>query len=1081
MSRLIFLPDRNGKKKEKGGSGLIRCGTEASEWQTLAESWAMRPEEQGEVFDAAYRGALAVALLLDSWKEDAEETTTLRIRTMTADESPLASWVLSARPLAEQERPLHLLMLEKGGKQALLGVVSPVQGLTLARQLGDLTPFLPERVTWFDREKRCFCDPLVLLNEADCDLLLRRMHQMNLTGREANAFRSALAQQLSAQRSSLNDSDPDALTQLTIRASAVLGMMKIPGFSVRTEEYHLQSENALLRCFTQESICVSRGLARQETYCCQGQPFARSSQVLGWTQTHAQNEDETLKRVAQELELMADGSVWWHYELSQALGDYLRQHSGKQLLPAVREHLAMLQAQEEESSRQVQGTVTLRFPWLENSGAIQALLHKALGDGWEEAAEQPFSDRLSCMTGYQLGDQTLRTCCTLEDAQMIPPLSRTLAEMVARQEETLALDSFRYQVEEDGSVTASFLLRGQGTIRLMRTYAPEEQLFLAQPPLMAVYPCAPMDFWQSYQVLAKGGEAEVAAWEDGAWRKVPKQPDWAVQHVTVYPKMLLLEKDGQVLGAVPNFLPKEKQKTAVPGEATAAIDLGTAATAVTLKLDGREVSAAHRPLLRMLLMDAAAQGEEDLLENILVDEMMNSLSRSDDMIPTAVILSGQGDSPIRDGFIYRPQSLTELAAREEKRLLTGFKWRSDSAGVRARRLLICQLMMDTALSAVMQGAKSLSWRVAIEDDMGDGGRQAVLSEIEEGAKAVQVACGCLAVPGTKQVDWAGETEAMATFLRTSGGMRGSFVGVDSGAGSLRVALFLQTRITPARMSSTPYGTQMTLYEMYAHQPEKIAYDFGGCGGALLASAQQLAEVFSDSANTRMHVGKACMMLDRLLEEQAAPLAMHLNARLNAGQVTYLQSVAVEYLAGVAFIAGLLWQDVQADSMLNHYLPNRLPVALTGRGSALMNLLPGNIVSNLAQVVSAATGRVTAPGNIDVQLIHDGQWAVSRGLGEMKTLDKPVETSPMRRNQSFSEMMLRLMQTLLTIAPAHMWLLHPGMGDQLGRMTSAGTDTIRRTAAQCYDEQEEMAALVMKFLSELRKAPIEQDKLASPGN
>ncbi len=1073
MSKLIFLPDRNGKKKEKGGSGLIRYGAEASEWQTLAENWAMRPEAQSEVFDAAYRGALAVALLLDSWKSGAEETTTLRIRTITADQSPLASWVLAARPLAEQQEPLRLLLLEKGGQQALLGVVSPVQGLTLARQLGDLTSFLPERVTWFDREKHCFTDPLLLLNEADCDLLLRRMHLMNLTGREANAFRSALAQQLAAQRSSLNDSDPDALTQLTIRASAVLGMMKIPGFSVRTEEYHLQSENALLRCFTQESVCVSKGLASQQTYCWQGQPFARSSQVLGWTQTHAPAEDETLKKVAQELELMASGSVWWHYELSQALGDYLRQHSDKRLLPAVREHLTMLQSQEEESSRQVQGTVTLRFPWPEDSGAIQALMLKALGTGWEEAAMRPFADRLTCMTGYQLGDQTLRTCCMLEDAQMIPPLSRTLAEMLARQEDALAQDSFRYQVEEDGSITASFLLRVQGAIRLMRTYAPEEQLFLAQPPLVAVYPCAPMDFWQSYQVLAKGGEAEVAAWEDGAWRKLPQQPDWAVQNVTAYPKMLLLKKDGQTLGAVPNFLPKEKQKTAVPGEATAAIDLGTAATVVTLKLDGREIPATHRPLLRMLLLDAT--------QTMQLDEMMNSLSLSTEMIPTAVILSGQGDTPCRDGFIYRPQSMAEMAAREENRLLTGFKWRSDSAGVRARRLLIHQLMLDTALSAVLQGAKSISWRVAIEDDMGEGGREAVMSEIEEGAKAVQMACGCLAVPGTKQVDWAGETEAMATFLRTSGGMRGSFVGVDSGAGSLRVALFLQTRITPARMSSTPYGTQMTLYEMYAHQPERIAYDFGGCGGALLASAQQLAEVFSGSANTRMHVGKACMMLDRLLEEQAAPLAMHLNARLNAGQVTYLQSVAVEYLAGVAFIAGLLWQDVQADSMLNHYLPNRLPVALTGRGSALMNLLPGNVAGNLAQFVSEATGRVTAPGNIDVQLIHDGQWAVSRGLSDMKVLDRPEEVPPMQQHPSFSEMMLRLMQTLLSVAPAHMWLLHPGMGDQLGRLTSAGTDTIRRTAAQCYDEQEEMAALVMKFLSELRKTPIEQDKLASPGN
>lgn len=66
-----------------------------------------------------------------------------------------------------------------------------------------------------------------------------------------------------------------------------------------------------------------------------------------------------------------------------------------------------------------------------------------------------------------------------------------------------------------------------------------------------------------------------------------------------------------------------------------------------------------------------------------------------------------------------------------------------------------------------------------------------------------------------------------------------------------------------------------------------------------------------------------MMLDLLLTENAAPLAMHLNARANAGQVTFLQSVAAEYLAGALFAAGLLTADVQADSMQNHYLPASL--------------------------------------------------------------------------------------------------------------------------------------------------------------
>ena len=116
------------------------------------------------------------------------------------------------------------------------------------------------------------------------------------------------------------------------------------------------------------------------------------------------------------------------------------------------------------------------FLLLQLSGAVQSLLQEALGDGWQEAAKQPFSQRLTCLTGVQLGDQALRTCCILENATMLPPLSMEMAKTIAENPTALALDAFRYQVEEDGSVTASYLLRARGEVRFVRTYAPDEQL-----------------------------------------------------------------------------------------------------------------------------------------------------------------------------------------------------------------------------------------------------------------------------------------------------------------------------------------------------------------------------------------------------------------------------------------------------------------------------------------------------------------------------------------------------------------------------------------------------------------------------
>ncbi len=1068
MSKLLFLPDRNGREKESEGAGLVRLSADTSEMAALAKRMVIRQETDEITPDAAYQGAMALALLLDSWQGT---DVRLAVRTIDAQKSRFAAWVMAARPMEQRNQPIRLLMLVKDQREALLGLVDAENGLTLAAQMGDIWDMLPERATWVNREDKCFGSPLPLLNEVDCDLLLRRLHRMNLPGDRAKSFRAALNQRLTQEREMLSHSEEETLARLAIRAQAALGMMKVPGFAVLEENSLMDTENPLMQCFTAETVGVSEALKRQQVLLWHGKAFGRSSKVLGWTDTNWPDEAETLNGVEQEIALMADGSVWWNKKLADALNAYLRERSDKALLPAAREYLTLVKGQAEQNARQVQGTVTLQFPWRADSGAVQSLLQEALGDGWQEAAKQPFSQRLTCLTGVQLGDQALRTCCILENATMLPPLSMEMAKTIAENPTALALDAFRYQVEEDGSVTASYLLRARGEVRFVRTYAPDEQLYLENPPMVAVYPCAPMAFWHQYQVLVKGGDAKVYALSDGQWQGVENRENWTALLTAQYPSCLTLEKDGESLGALPNILDKEPDAGGNQ-PAIASIDLGTAVTAVTLTIGGREIPATHRPLLRMLLT----------LSDTPMDDMMTSLTMAANLIPTAVVLTGAGDVPGRDGYVYRPADMAALAAKEENRLLTGFKWRSDAAGVRARTLLIQQLMLDTALSAVLQGAGSLSWRIAMEDDMGDGGRRAVLDAAESGAAAATIASGLAPVPGTERVSWTPETAALGAYLRGEGGIHGGCAALDIGAGSIRAAIYLQNRTTPERSANIPYGTQLTLYETYANHPERIEYDFGGCSmGSLSLAKDALTAAFSVASDTQAHVGKTCMMLNQLLTENAAPLAMHLNARANAGQVTFLQSVAAEYLAGALFAAGLLTADVQADSMQNHYLPASLPVALTGGGALLVNLLPSGMVGNLNQFVSVATGRTYAAGNIQVQLMREGKWALSRGLSALKTLEIPPETPDLTRHQSFSEQMLHLMQTLCTVCPAHMWLLHPGLFDSMGRMTPAGIDTVRRVSARTFGEDDDMPASVMQFLSELRRSPIVADQLTPPGN
>ena len=68
MSKLLFLPDRNGREKESEGAGLVRLSADTSEMAALAKRMVIRQETDEITPDAAYQGAIALALLLDSWQ-----------------------------------------------------------------------------------------------------------------------------------------------------------------------------------------------------------------------------------------------------------------------------------------------------------------------------------------------------------------------------------------------------------------------------------------------------------------------------------------------------------------------------------------------------------------------------------------------------------------------------------------------------------------------------------------------------------------------------------------------------------------------------------------------------------------------------------------------------------------------------------------------------------------------------------------------------------------------------------------------------------------------------------------------------
>ena len=188
MPELIFLPDRDGVDRLSSGAGLTRMEGDANAALADLSARLMTREAAAaadELETAAWRGALATALLMNLWDE---METRVRILAMDERTSPFAAMAMAARPLKERKDPLRLVLLEKGDLKQVLGVVSRRLGLTLAADLRDMSELLPERVTWYNRKTKRFLDPTPMLNERDGELLVRRLHLLRLQSAEVNAF-----------------------------------------------------------------------------------------------------------------------------------------------------------------------------------------------------------------------------------------------------------------------------------------------------------------------------------------------------------------------------------------------------------------------------------------------------------------------------------------------------------------------------------------------------------------------------------------------------------------------------------------------------------------------------------------------------------------------------------------------------------------------------------------------------------------------------------------------------------------------------------------------------------------------------
>ena len=1068
MKNLVFLPDRTGRDEMGQQSGFVRVGADGSALSALSQRLVLPPREMKQSSPEMWRGVLALALLCDAWPDSGVKPNVL---TVEADSSLFASWVLSARPAEEANKPLHLALLEKDGQKRLLGILDAHAGLVLPATATDFTGFVPARAAWYDTENDLWHDPVPYLNENERAILLARLTMMGLDSEEIAAFKADIADAEKAAALAVQAGDEAALHALGLRIQAVCALADFADFAVRREPCAVTEDNPIVRL---HSVVDVRYTAQREcaTYLWKGVAFARTSAALGLTGTNDPAQETALAAIDEELRLLGENSTRWSSRCANGITDWLMEQDAA-LLPETKAQAELIRHVQMVKAREIQQTVTLQWPWNAASGAVQYLLREALGEGWMEGAKKPFADYLTRLENHVLTDEALQHCCAFEGGVYLPPLSKEMAACVARSKDGsgLAADMMRFESQEDGGMVASFLLRGNGEMRLARTYGPEEIMHITaeESPCAAVWPSLAMDAWHAYHVFLKGGSVSLAALCGREWKTVsPLEEGWQCLRVEDYPACLCVMKDDQCLGVLPNAQPIRKIDAA--GDAQVAIDMGASATAVVITVNGKRVPAEGTDLTKLLVMPTDMPAD-DFLASLMAKELT----------PSAVLMTGNGDELFTDGYVYDVTRLDALSALEPGSVCTQMKWRADDRSVRARRILLHQVMLTVSLTAVLAGARSIRWRVTVADEMADDGRYALLNMIDEMSILVAQETGLMLQDGKFTVTWAEEAAALHAYLRSDGGMKGTFATLDLGGSSVKTHLWMQGKLRPLGGAVMLEGTSTALLTTLREHPEWLWEDFADCGDeAFLDDVRAVCEQLTLAGESAVQSDKAVMMLDALLAQHRQLITQHLYARFSAQRPTYLQGILLETYAAALFNVGLMLEQAGEDSTINHLFPPDLPVCLTGRGAWLLDTLTPQLRNGLQYVAHAPMQLRHPVRTLTVRAMPKPAMGVALGMSVLKDTQQTINTPFIRTRQSFSELMCLLMKQLMQCYPMHMWMMHPGVFDQWGQLTEEGNAAIRRSASAVYGEGEDIPASVMAFVGKLRRTAAVPEAAVYPG-
>jgi len=869
------------------------------------------------------------------------------------------------------------------------------------------------------------------------------------------------------------------------------------------KEHHQQNENLqknvlLCRLMSPQSVWPDLSIDVCQ-YTLNGIPFARASANWLLEPANHTGEPAALKILAQELSLLNDFSSRWNEHMHRRFYEiYAETQARVGVSPAVLQLLWEWSAKHSAFPMQRDRNITLYYPIKGHPQTLALLLADLLGIRDTDRIQDAFSDSLLVITDAKappFNNTALCEACQIKSADTaepfntyaIPPLSSWLAAWLMDEAEKdehfsakLATESLSFLRDPvTGNIQASFRItcRKQGkdavlinSVTFCRTYTTTPgmngmiTLTANQLPFVLAWPNVRLstDVWKQYFIYAHNpGSVDIwvqrgGIWVQGALCRATDSNNGEQQHrlwqtatTERYPAYIILKRGALTLGALYNDAPREMLKH--EPSAVISVDFGSIATTVMMR-QGDKVQPAifpkcmHTALLHVMPGDEGYLQDEFLPADVLLPNPESGTAGGRESTFYSVMDMFTDDRKkwrfvLQDGHIYYRASLADLMRKSETSLYYDMKWSDEEYVLQCMRLFLKQVMLQASLSARLNGAPSVSWRISMPNALPLTRQESYLEMMRGLSMEIAVETGVPITQGIPGVLYATENQADGLYFRGRNevNVRNGYINMDIGGGTTDISVWLNNAQRATLGTSLLLGCRQMLFDSVSSRHlGQFERDFEKSGEQLRTVVRNVAQTLASSVSSTRGRQKSMFLLDDFFAGFDREIWAMIAQVRGEGRISYVESLLLLNIGFLFHMCGVLLNQVWLDPNCQQQLHQRMEICIAGNGGqllkafdnetrtqlcrlALQALEKGHPIRELMLVQSRHPKQEVAIGLLSEEQAMDS--AIHRKEGWRSGLQVPTETTrhhqmmlsfPVRFYSAFPQAAERLLPSVFEV-------------------------------------------------------------------